>query len=218
MKVKQVYEKVICDNCHKEIEYGSEDAIRCSLREYDDYRDLVFCDEDCADEFFYKQSFDWSTIDKPICKENLYGAFICKDGIITNGYYALYKVEDLIEEEYQASPETDIDKIRSNLDEFVSAQDELPNEVLNISEAQIISIANKDYYRLPFLKPCFLFNKELLDFIYEALKINPCWNIKAKLIDKDSVVLCIRDDERWGFLCANYFEQFDDWRTSKFPF
>lgn len=33
MKVKQVYEKVICDNCHKEIEYGSEDAIQCTLRD-----------------------------------------------------------------------------------------------------------------------------------------------------------------------------------------
>lgn len=216
MKVKQVYEKVICDNCHKEIEYGSEDAIQCSLREYDDYRDLVFCDEDCVDEFFCKQSFNWST-DKQVCKENLYGAFVCKDGIITNGHYALYNVKDLIEEEYQATPETDIDKIRSNLDEFVSAQDELPNEVLNISEAQVVSIANKDYYRLPFSKPYFLFDKELLDFIYEALKINPCWNIKAKLIDDDSVVLCIKDDERWGFLCAKYFEQFDE-RKCVFPF
>lgn len=216
MKVKQVYEKVICDNCHKEIEYGSEDAIQCTLRAYDDYEDLVFCDEDCADEFFYKQSFDWSTVDKPICKENLYGAFICKDGIITNGHYALYNVEDLIEEEYQATPETDIDKIRSNLDGFVSAQDELPNEVLNISEAQVVSIANKDYYRLPFSKPYFLFDKELLDFIYEALKINPCWNINAKLIDKDSVVLCIKGDGRFGFLCANYFEKFDN--ENKFPF
>lgn len=215
MKVKQVYEKVICDNCHKEIEYGSTEAIRCTLREYDDYSDFVFCDKDCADEFFYKQSFDWSTVDELICKENLYGAIICKDGIITNGHYALYNVKDLIEEEYQA-PKADIDKLRSSLDKFVLAQCELPNEVLNISEAQIVSIANKDYYRLPFSKPYFLFDKELLDFIYEALKINPCWNIKAKLINDDSVVLCIKDDERWGFLCANYFEQFDN--ENKFPF
>lgn len=99
MKVKQVYEKVICDNCHKEIEYGSE------------------------------------------------------DGIVMTTPSGITQIKH-------------VDKIRSNFDGFILAHDKLPNEVLNISEAQIVSIANKDYYRLPFSKPYFLFDKELLDFIW----------------------------------------------------
>lgn len=83
-----------CSECGRPIQYGSESA-------YTDEEGNLFCDLMCANDYHGIDSVDWTDFEdednyepEPLeTRENFFGAHLIKDGIVTNGHYAILGVD-----------------------------------------------------------------------------------------------------------------------------
>lgn len=108
----------ICSSCGHTIQHGSESA-------YTDTDGNLFCDLMCANEYHGIDSVDWDDFEdddseEPLeTRENFFGAHLVKDGIITNGHYAILGVDtpDQFDDGfYKKSLQSDIEKMAEEYD------------------------------------------------------------------------------------------------------
>ena len=82
----------ICSECGRPIQHGSEAA-------YTDNEGNLFCNSMCANDYHGIDSVDWDDYEdddnhEPLeTRENFFGAHLIKDGIVTNGHYAIIGVD-----------------------------------------------------------------------------------------------------------------------------
>lgn len=81
-----------CSECGRPIQYGSESV-------YTDDEGNLFCNSMCANDYHGIDSVDWEDFEdddnfEPLeTRENFFCAHLVKDGIITNGHYAILGVD-----------------------------------------------------------------------------------------------------------------------------
>lgn len=118
-----------CSECGRTIQHGSEAA-------YTDGEGNLFCNSMCANDYHGIDSVDWDDFDdddnyEPLeTRENFYGAHLIKDGIITNGHYAILGVDTPNQFDdgfYQKS-------LISNIKKMSEEHDSLEKRLVNIAE------------------------------------------------------------------------------------
>lgn len=118
-----------CSECGRPIQYGSESA-------YTDEEGNLFCNSMCACDYHGIDSVDWTDYEdddnhEPLeTRENFFGAHLIKDGIITNGHFAILGVDTPSQFDdgfYQKS-------LVSNIKKMADEHDSREKRLVNISE------------------------------------------------------------------------------------
>lgn len=193
----KIKKKYTCACCGSIIEYGDYEAL--------EHGDDIYCDVDCLYKELGVYYVDWSyrkefSDDDPT-RENLYGAQLAKDRIITNGHYAIIGADTSeldIDDGFYKNP----DRIYAQTFDMRVALKDTKAKVVKLSECKVIDNTDghiEDQQPLVFIEILGAkFDKRYVDLCVELLGLQD--ELRVCNDDPESPLLIEADDERFAVI------------------